>query len=192
MEDNKGQTSGGFDASIFEDIQVPVIEGGEDRQNEQRLCARYPVSISVEGVELQSKAHFTGRISDLSMGGCYVDSITALPVDATLKVRLVHEGKVFETRARVITSSPSMGMSLLFVGTEPGQLEVLEAWVRELSGETPPCEPELPEIKAQQSMEPGSNSAQLGALNELILELMRTGVLSDLKGRAILQKAFRR
>ena len=146
----------------------------------------------LEGVELQSKARFTGRISDLSMGGCYVDSNTALPIDATLKVRLVHEGKVFETRARVITSSPSMGMSLLFVGTEPGQLEVLEAWVRELSGETPPCEPELPEIKAQQSTEPGSNSAQLDALNELIIELMRTGVLSDLKGRAILQKAFRR
>ena len=191
MQDDKRQTSDGSGASICSEAQVPAAEGAERRQTEQRLCKRYPVSASLEGVELQSKALFTGRISDLSMGGCYVDTISALPVDAALKIRLVHEDKVFETKARVITSSAGMGMSLLFVGTEPGQLEVLEAWIRELSGETLPREAELPEIKTQQSAEPGSTSAQLDALNELITELMRTGVLSDLKGKAILQKARR-
>ena len=191
MQDNKRQTSRSSGASIRSEVQIAAAEVGEDRQTEQRLCTRYPVSIALEGVDLQSKAHFTGRVSDLSMGGCYVDTMTALPMDAILKVRLVHEGKGFETKARVITSSAGMGMSLLFTGTQPGQFEVLEGWIRELSGETVSREPELPEIKTHGSAEADSDSAQ-DALNELIIELMRTGVLSDLKGRAILQKAFRR
>jgi hypothetical protein len=192
MQDNKRQTSRSSGASICSEVQIAAVEVGEDRQTEQRLCTRYPVSIALEGVDLQSKGPVPVRCSDFSMGVCYVEKITSLPADATLKDRLVREGKIFETKARVITASDGMGMSLLFMGTEPGQLEVLEGWIRELSGETPPCEPELPEVKAQQSTEPGSNTAPSDALNELIVELMRTGVLSDLKGKAILQKAFRR
>jgi hypothetical protein len=83
-------------------------------------------------------------------------------------------------------------MGLVFTNTEPRQLEILEIWIRELSGELLPSEPDLPEIDTQQSGESDPNIAQLYALNELILELMRTGVLSELKGKAILQKTSRR
>jgi hypothetical protein len=164
----------------------------EHRHTERRRHKRYLVSASLKAVELQSKARFTGRVSDFSMGGCYVDTITTLPKGATLKIRLVHEGKFFETRARVTASTAGMGMSLIFTETEPGQLEILEGWIRVLSGEFPSHEPELPEIKSQRPVEASPNTAQLDALNELVIELMRTGVLSDLKGRAILQKTSRR
>jgi hypothetical protein len=164
----------------------------ERRQTERRRDVRYPFSASLEGVELQSKARFNGRTSDLSLGGCYVDSITALPIGATLKMRLTHEGKFFETKAKVVASTANMGMSLVFTETESQQIEILEEWIRELNGEVVPCEAALPEIKSQQPGEQGSNIAGLDALNELVIELMRTGVLSDLKGRAILQKTSRR
>jgi hypothetical protein len=184
MNDNKKETSEPIEA-----VELPEVRATERAEwIEQRLCARYPVSVSVEGVEFRSKAHFTGRVSDLSMGGCYVDTMTALPVGASLKVRLVHENQAFETKARVVTSSDGMGMSLLFTGIEREQFDVLVAWIGEFSGEAPPCEPELPEIKAHQLADHGSNIAQSAALNELIVELMRTRVLSDLKGRALLQK----
>jgi len=143
-------------------------------------------------VDLRSKARFTGRVSDLSAGGCYVDAITTLPVEAALKIRVTHDGKTFETRARVIASSAGMGMGLEFTETEREQVEALEEWIRELSGEILPCEPELPGIKSEQPAEPGSNAAVLNAMNELIIELMQTGVLSDLKGKAILQRNSRR
>jgi hypothetical protein len=192
MQDNQNQNSGPSGASSDSEAQAQSPVKGESPQTERRHHKRYPVSASLEAVELQSKTRFSGRISDLSMGGCYVDTITALAVGATLKIRLTLDGKFFETKAGVIASSAGMGMGLIFMETEPEQLEILKVWIRELSGELLPCEPELPEIKSEQRAEPGSNMALLDALNELITELMRTGVLSEPKGIAILQKNSRR
>jgi hypothetical protein len=192
MQDNQNPTPHTSPASVCLEAEVPTAEQEENRQTERRHHTRYPISASLEAVELQSKTRFSGRISDLSMGGCYVDTITALAVGATLKIRLTLDGKFFETKASVIASSAGMGMGLMFTETEPEQLEILKAWIRELSGEVLPCEPELPEIKSEQAAEPGSNMALLDALNELITELMRTGVLSEPKGIAILQKNSRR
>jgi hypothetical protein len=192
MQDNQNQASHASPASMCSEAEVPTAVKGDRRETERRQHLRYPFSASLEAVELQSKARLSGRISDLSRGGCYVDTVTTLIVGATLKIRLTHDNKFFESRARVMSSSAGMGMGLLFTETEPQQLEVLEIWIRELSGELLPGEPDLPEITSQQPAESGSNIAQSYALNELIIELMRTGVLSELKGKAILQKLSRR
>jgi hypothetical protein len=192
MPDNQNQNSGSSGASTDSEAQGQSPVEVDRRQTERRLHTRYPVSASLEAVDLRSKAQFTGRVSELSMGGCYVDAITTLPVEAALKIRLTHDGKSFETKARVIVSSAGMGMSLVFTETEPQQVETLKGWIRVLSGEILPCEPELPGIKSEQPAELGSNIAVLNGLNELIIELMQMGVLSDLKGKAILQKISRR
>jgi hypothetical protein len=192
MQDDENQASQTSPTSMSSEAEVPTTAREDRRQPERRQHLRYPFSASLEAVEIQSKARLSGRISDLSMGGCYVDTITALVVGATLKIRLTHDDKFFESRAIVASSSAGMGMGLLFTEIEPEQLEILEIWIRELSGELLPREPDLPEINSQEPAESGSNIAQLHALNELILELMRTGVLSELKGKAILQKKPRR
>jgi hypothetical protein len=192
MQDNQNLDSGPSGASTDSEAQGQSPIKVDRRQTERRRHTRYPISATLEAVDLRSKARFTGRVSDLSLGGCYVDAITTLPVEAALKIRVTHDGKSFETRARVIVSSAGMGMGLIFTETENEQLEILEVWIRELSGETLPCEPELPGIKSAQPAEPGSNIAILSALNELIIELMQTGVLTDLKGNSILQRNSRR
>ena len=153
MQDNQNQHSGPSGASSDSEAQAQSPVNGESPQTERRHHTRYPVSASLEAVELQSKTGFSGRISDLSMGGCYVDTITALAVGATLKIRLTLDGKFFETKARVIASSAGMGMGLMFTETEPEQLETLKVWIRQLSGELLPSEPELPEIKSEQPAE---------------------------------------
>lgn len=192
MQDDQNQASHTSPASMCSEAEVPTAVKVDRREAERRQHLRYPFSASLEAVELQSKARFSGRISDLSMGGCYVDTITALIVGANLKIRLTHDDKIFESRARVMSSSAGMGMGLLFTEIKPEELETLDVWIRELSGELLPCEAELPEIKSQQLAGTGSNIEQLVGLNELIIELMRTGVLSELKGKAILQKTSRR
>jgi hypothetical protein len=153
MHDNQNHPPDTSPTSICSEAEVPTAVEEESRQTERRHHTRYPVSASLEAVELQSKTGFSGRISDLSMGGCYVDTITALAVGATLKIRLTLDGKFFETKARVIASSAGMGMGLMFTETEPEQLETLKVWIRQLSGELLPSEPELPEIKSEQPAE---------------------------------------
>src|ERR1700680_5118318 len=111
MQDEQNQNSGPSPAGDSEAEGQSVVKA-DRRQTERRRHARYPVSATLEAVDLRSKARFTGRVSDLSAGGCYVDAITTLPVEAALKIRVTHDGKTFETRARVIASSAGMGMGL--------------------------------------------------------------------------------
>lgn len=162
----------------------------EDRRDrERRRHARFPVTATVEAVELQSKARVTGRTSDLGMGGCYIDTISPLPLNSQVKMRITHEGRSFETKARVAVSSMGMGMGVAFIETEPDQLAILETWIRELSGELTSSEPDLPKIaEAQQRVAPRPVSSEPDALEELVTELVRTGVLADSKGRLILKK----
>jgi hypothetical protein len=191
MQDSHNKSATGTIAPMPTKAEAAAALKAERRNAERRQHARYAVSATLEAVELQSKARFNGRISDLSRGGCYVDTMTSLSVGAILKLRISREGSSFESKAKVMGSAAGMGMSLMFTDTEPAQTEILEKWVSELSGESLPTEPDLPELQAQQGAEQNSGS-QTDALSELIIELMRTGVLSAIKGKAILQKVTRR
>ena len=48
-------------------------------QIERRSHTRFPVSISAEVTELESRAVIIGRATDLGIGGCYVDSMNPFP-----------------------------------------------------------------------------------------------------------------
>jgi hypothetical protein len=191
MHDNQNKSSTVPVVTMPTRAEAAAALKAERRNAERRQHTRYAVSATLEAVELQSKARFNGRISDLSRGGCYVDTMTALSVGAIVKLRITREGSCFESKAKVMGSAAGMGMSLMFTDTEPAQTEILEKWVRELSGESLPSEPDLPELQAQPGAEP-TGASQSDALSELIIELMRTGALSAIKGKAILQKASRR
>jgi hypothetical protein len=80
-----------------------------------------------------------------------------------------------------------MGMGLIFTATDPLHLKVLEQWLAELSGQSP-SEVGLPGPNSESHEEQSNNDAHGLVLGELVIELMRTGILSEAKGRAILQK----
>ena len=52
----------------------------EHRKAERRRDLRYPFTAAVEVFEPQSQSKLTARTSDISLGGCYVDTINPLPV----------------------------------------------------------------------------------------------------------------
>lgn len=152
---------------------------------ERRRYARFPMSASVEAVELNSKARIVGRTSDLGLGGCYVDTISPLPIGSVLKMRLTHDNKAFETKAQVVVAAVGMGMGVIFIDTEPAQVQTLEGWIRELSGEVL-VEPDLPQIRSEAQSD--AREGQPSALHDLVVELIRTGALSESKGAALLRK----
>jgi hypothetical protein len=91
-----------------------------------------------------------------------------------------------------VFAAAGMGMGLMFTTIDPEQLVVLEKWLAELSGETsepPIVEKESPIQKSAADVAPSHE--QNYVLNELIIALMRKNVLSDLEGKALLQKLLR-
>jgi len=100
---------------------------------ERRTVPRYPLIATVEILESSSAMRLTGRISEISRKGCYVDVLNPLPVGTEIQVRISRDSGSFATSARVIYADQGMGMGVLFVNTAADQVQILDAWISELS-----------------------------------------------------------
>lgn len=141
---------------------------------ERRQSPRYPFTASWEALELESQMSVHGRTADLSEGGCYVDTMSPLPAQTRIKVRITHDAQCFESFATVVYAATGIGMGLRFDKPDPQQVSILKKWLGELTGE--------PTVLA--NMEPASESDRSVAesclvLDELVGELIRKGVLAQ-------------
>ncbi|HEV2290000.1 MAG TPA: PilZ domain-containing protein [Candidatus Acidoferrales bacterium] len=159
----------------------------ELRPDERRKHARYPFSAAAEVFEPQANARVSGRCSDLARGGCFIDAMSPFPVGTAVAVFLTLDQKKFEAKARVAYSQNGMGMGLEFTSVGPDQRWILDQWIGELSGQ--PLA-KLKVIETERAPEPDSttNDEPRYVLNELIITLMRKGVLTDKEGKALLLK----
>ncbi len=160
---------------------------------ERRAHARFPFTAGAEVLDARSGARLNARVSDLSRGGCYVDSISPFTVGTEVKLRITKDASSFSSQAKVVYSSVGMGMGLAFTVIEPEQRWILEKWLAELRGEPSPEPESLEEPKSgpiveQSETADSTRSEQSYVLNELIIALMRKRVLTDAEGKALLQK----
>ncbi len=99
---------------------------------ETRGKPRFPFMASVEVIELESQASLSARTSDLSSGGCYVDTMNPFPPGTKVKVRLTHESSSVEASGHVAYSQPNMGMGVTFTSIRPDHQAVLDVWLAHL------------------------------------------------------------
>jgi hypothetical protein len=98
---------------MSEELNNKIDGSAETDPHERRRHARHPFTATVEAVELKSQTRIQGRTSDLSRGGCYVDTISSFPAGSIVKMRLTKEMRSFEARAEVVYSSVGMGDAVL-------------------------------------------------------------------------------
>jgi len=175
---------------MFEEHKNSIEISSHPYAHERRRHSRYPFTATAEIVEAKSQMRVQGRTSDLSLGGCYVDTMNSFPVGSIVKMRLTREARTFEAQAEVVYSLLGMGIGLKFTEVDPEQFRIVEKWLAELSGEMLP-EPELQQPSDQSCPSPRPGDEVCLVLNDLITELMRQGILSDAKCRAMLQKLNR-
>ncbi len=101
---------------------------------ERREAPRHPFVASAEETDLASGARVSARVSELSLKGCYLDTLNPFPKATQIKLVIFHSGATFTALATVIYPQPNMGMGVEFLAVEPEQLEVLIKWLAELSG----------------------------------------------------------
>jgi hypothetical protein len=100
-------------------------------EQEQRREPRYPFIASAELLEESSGSRMNLRISDLSLNGCYVDTVNPLPDGTLVQLRIFTETHSFEAPATVIFSHAFMGMGMKFREVQPKSEEVLRLWLPE-------------------------------------------------------------
>jgi hypothetical protein len=99
----------------------------------KRTVPRYPLIATVEILESVSEMRLSGRLSEISRKGCYVDVLNTLPTGTIIQLRVSRDQGTFLTAGRVIYVQEGMGMGVAFVDPAPDQLEILNAWLSEFS-----------------------------------------------------------
>ena len=165
--------------------EEPQKSGGR----ESRAQVRFPFTAAAEIYELHSQTRLTGRCSDLSSGGCYIDTLSPFAVGTTVRVRLERDMHEFEAEAVVAYAHVSMGMGLAFKEMKREHQEILRFWIAELSGEKS-REPVLSIPEPETEAEDADANMRL-VLNELIFLLVRKKIFTENEGAELLHKMFR-
>ena len=172
---------------------------GSPAGRDRRVCPRYPFTATAETLDANSRSRMNARTSDISIGGCYVDTFCPLPRKTDVKIRISRDGESLEAQATVVYSKIGMGMGLRFSSMEPRHRATLNRWIAELSGgaplsfdqhhhaEEPAAEHAAKPAIAPSQPRPENNGSSL-VVGELIIALMRRGALSPEEGNSLLCK----
>lgn len=152
-----------------------------------RVNPRLPFTAAVTALEPASLTEIEAHTTDLSVGGCYVDTMSPFPAETEVHLRLTNNGKSFHTKARVVYSQPGVGMGLLFSDIAPAQRSVLKRWLSDLRGESLP---ELPIVENDARAHGGlvSENDERNATGDLVVLLTQKHVLTEDEGETILRR----
>ena len=168
-------------------LEKPVARSSSKAPDERRVHPRYSLSADAEIVESKSRTKMSARVSDLSRSGCYVEMMSPFPLGSQVKMRIMKNKTPFLAQATVAYATEGMGMGVKFKELEPEQIPILEKWLSELSGATQPDD-ESSEQDSLETVGEASRNESSYVLNEVIIALMRKGILTDGEGKAMLHK----
>jgi len=80
----------------------------------ERRHARYNCDAGVEIRTDDARAGYWGTLTDISLGGCYINTFSPLRVGTDVVLLIKIDGRDINTKAKVITSHPGVGMGLEF------------------------------------------------------------------------------
>jgi len=98
----------------------------------RRSVLRCPFVASAEVTELCSGAVLSARTSELGLGGCFIDALNSFPEGTMVRLRILRDQGIFETKAKVAYCDPRFGMGVAFIEMTPDQRSLLETWLTEI------------------------------------------------------------
>jgi len=101
---------------------------------EKREVPRFTFIASIHIVEPLTDTRISGRISEISRKGCYVDVLNTLPVGTPIKMTVSRDQGSFDSTGRIIYVQEGIGMGVAFVDVSEEQLKILDSWLAEFAG----------------------------------------------------------
>lgn len=177
---------------MMEKLSKASIVPNPSEPAEKRRHPRFPFSTGGEAFDPHANVRVTGRLSDISRSGCYMDTISPFAVNAAIILTVTREGRTFKTKAKVVYSLNGMGMGMMFTTTEPDQARVLDAWLAELGGliHLEPDPAKLGEAAPEAPVDPAPAVDQelRDIVRELIVVLSRKSIVGDVEAMAMMRK----
>jgi hypothetical protein len=104
-------------------------EGEQTAAVERRETRRYAFICPAELLDLGGNTRISARTVDLSLHGCYIDTLNPFPVGTRVRLQLVKNDRREEFRAEVASCHMGSGMGLIFEQLTPAQKETVLSWL---------------------------------------------------------------
>ena len=151
-------------------------------QRERRIAARSSFIAPAELADMRTGSRIKARTSDLSMQGCYIDTLNPLPVGSAVRVQVQHDGQVLDVLATVSSRHVGSGMGLVFADMSPAQRAVVTNWLTDLR-----LPPQIVLGSAvPPSLQPRRGDGDATYVIRLVHVLVRKGLLSQSEAQEIL------
>jgi hypothetical protein len=98
----------------------------------KRMVPRYSFIASTELTDAANATRLSGRVTEISRKGCYVDIMNALPVGDVLNLRISNDQGTFVAKGKIIYVHERIGMGVVFMDPAKEQLDILDTWLHEL------------------------------------------------------------
>jgi hypothetical protein len=86
----------------------------------------------VEIIEPASDVHMSGRVSEISRKGCFIDLLNPLPQGTLINLRVSCDKGMFTTPGKIIYVQEGMGMGVAYMNTPADQLKILDGWLADM------------------------------------------------------------
>jgi hypothetical protein len=107
--------------------------GSDPPFRDKREVPRYTFIADVTVTDVANDTRMSGRISEISRKGCYVDILNPLPVGTSLLLKITRDQGVFTTPGKIIYAQTGMGMGVAFVDIPADQMNTLDTWLAEIN-----------------------------------------------------------
>ena len=117
---------------------IPAAAKSTAPQPERRRHQRYAWGANAQVRKKGIPVNTPCKVSDISLGGCYVELMMPFPEGTPLELDLFWHDRRISLDARVATSHAAIGMGVSFFGFSEVQYRLLQELIEELSGKARP------------------------------------------------------
>jgi c-di-GMP-binding flagellar brake protein YcgR len=97
----------------------------QERRERPRVRVRVPVELFVES----SESPMRGATADLSLSGCYIETMFPFPIGTALELKLQAGEGTLLVLAKVVTCDPQVGNGMQFTQMLPEDIEELRVFL---------------------------------------------------------------
>lgn len=101
-----------------------------ERRDQPRVKVKVPVELHFE----DNDTPYRCSTSDLSLFGCYIESLFPFPVDTSVELKL-HANATLLILGRIVTCDPQVGNGIQFVKMLPEDIEELRLFLEDIERE---------------------------------------------------------
>jgi PilZ domain len=151
-----GVTPKEWEADIYDPVRprpvVPPVAAAPLRHavrpqpagQERRQFPRHACRIEAEVTPQGHSSSLPGKITDIALGGCYVETLTPLPVETSIKLVFGQEDTTVRVTGMVRSSQMGFGMGVLFTGMSPENFEKLRRLIFSTEASATPSKANAP------------------------------------------------